>query len=96
MRRLLLGAVLAALAPVGAYAQSAADLAKGQADTKNVLTYGMGYDLQRYSKLTQINKGNAKKLVPLSSITSNYSTNRLRAHSALNYLSPVDFELQNN
>ncbi|TXL74677.1 PQQ-dependent dehydrogenase, methanol/ethanol family [Vineibacter terrae] len=66
MRRLLFGAVVAALAPWGAaQAQTAADLAKGQNDTKNVLNYGMGYDLQRYSKLTKINKGNVGKLVPL-------------------------------
>jgi alcohol dehydrogenase (cytochrome c) len=30
-----------------------------------VLNYGMGYNLQRYSPLTQINKSNAKKLVPV-------------------------------
>ena len=65
MRQLLLGAVMAALAPLGAYAQSAADLAKGQNDTQNILNYGMGYDLQRYSKLTKINKDNVKKLVPV-------------------------------
>jgi alcohol dehydrogenase (cytochrome c) len=65
MRRMLLAATMTALLPFAAQAQSAADLAKGQADTKNVLNYGMGYDLQRYSKLTQINKDNVRKLVPL-------------------------------
>jgi alcohol dehydrogenase (cytochrome c) len=30
----------------------------------DVTTYGMGYGQQRYSKLTQINRGNVKKLVP--------------------------------
>jgi alcohol dehydrogenase (cytochrome c) len=68
MNRMLLAvtvtALTTALVPFGAQAQSAGDLAKGQADTKNILNYGMGYDLQRYSKLTQINKDNAKKLVP--------------------------------
>ena len=44
MRQLLIGAVIAALAPLGVNAQSAADLAKGQADTQNILNYGMGYD----------------------------------------------------
>ena len=29
-------------------------------DTSNVLNYGMGYNLQRYSPLTQINKDTAK------------------------------------
>jgi len=65
MRQLMFGAVVAALVPLGAYAQSAADLAKGQSDTRNILNYGMGYDLQRYSKLNKINKTNVKKLVPL-------------------------------
>ena len=53
MRQLLFGAVIAALAPLGVYAQSAADLAKGQNDTQNILNYGMGYDLQRYSPLSR-------------------------------------------
>src|SRR4030095_3380624 len=65
MRQLLFGAAMAALVPLGAHAQSAADLAKGQNDTQNILNYGMGYDLQRYSKLTKINKDNVKKLVPV-------------------------------
>jgi alcohol dehydrogenase (cytochrome c) len=70
MRRLLFGAMVATLVPLGfmplgAQAQTAADLAKGQNDTQNVLNYGMGYDLNRYSKLTKINKDNVKKLVPL-------------------------------
>jgi glucose dehydrogenase len=50
--------VVAALAPLGAYAQSAVELAKCQNDMQR-----MGYDLQRYSKLTKINKDNVKKLV---------------------------------
>ena len=78
MRQLLLGAVIAALAPLGAYAQTAADLAKGQNDTQNILNYGMGYDLQRYSKLTKINKDNVKKLVPVW----NYSFDDNRAEES--------------
>src|SRR5215468_202847 len=65
MRQLLLGAVMAALTPLGANAQTAVDLAKGQSDTQNILNYGMGYDLQRYSKLTKINKDSIKNLVPV-------------------------------
>ena len=78
MRRTLLAATMTALLPFAAHAQSAADLAKGQADTKNVLNYGMGYDLQRYSKLTQINKDNVRKLVPLW----NYSLDDNRAEES--------------
>jgi alcohol dehydrogenase (cytochrome c) len=78
MRQLLIGAVIAALAPLGVNAQSAADLAKGQNDTQNILNYGMGYDLQRYSKLTKINKDNVKKLVPVW----NYSLDDNRAEES--------------
>jgi alcohol dehydrogenase (cytochrome c) len=46
-------------------AQTADDLIRGAADTGNVLNYGMGYNLQRYSPLTQIDKGNVKRLVPV-------------------------------
>ena len=33
--------------------------------TDNVLTYGMGYHQQRFSKLDQINKNTVKRLVPV-------------------------------
>ena len=38
---------------------------KGATDTKNVLNYGMGYNLQRFTTLTQINKDTVKRLVPV-------------------------------
>ena len=42
------------------------DLTKGaQKDTSNVLNYGMGYNLQRFSPLTQINRQTVKRLVPV-------------------------------
>jgi alcohol dehydrogenase (cytochrome c) len=53
------------LAPLGASAQTTDQLVKGATDTANVLNYGMGYNLQRFSPLTQINKDNVKNLVPL-------------------------------
>ncbi|MGO8918888.1 MAG: hypothetical protein ACLQJR_23555, partial [Stellaceae bacterium] len=65
MKRLLIAAALVALLPLGAQAQTDQDLAKGAGDTKNVLNYGMGYNLQRYSTLTQINKESVKHLVPV-------------------------------
>jgi len=57
----------------GAFAQSAADLKNDQATPGDVLVYGMGYAGQRYSPLTQINKQNVGKLVPMwgYSITDN-------------------------
>ena len=65
MRRLHVAAVMAAEMPLGARAQTAQDLAKGATDTHNVLNYGMSYDLQRYSPLTQIYKTNVQRLVPV-------------------------------
>ncbi|CAL79156.1 Putative Quinoprotein ethanol dehydrogenase [Bradyrhizobium sp. ORS 278] len=65
MKRIALAAGLAVLASQGANAQSADQLVKGATDTANVLNYGMGYNLQRFSPLTQINKDTAKNLVPV-------------------------------
>ncbi|WP_315756263.1 MULTISPECIES: methanol/ethanol family PQQ-dependent dehydrogenase [unclassified Bradyrhizobium] len=65
MKRIALAAGLAIFASHGASAQSANQLVKGATDTANVLNYGMGYNLQRFSPLTQINKDNAKNLVPV-------------------------------
>jgi alcohol dehydrogenase (cytochrome c) len=41
------------------------DLVGDSVNTDNVVTYGMGYHQQRYSPLTQINKGNVKRLAPV-------------------------------
>ena len=49
----------------GAFSQSADDLKNDEKTPGDVLVYGMGYSGQRYSPLTQINKDNVKKLVPL-------------------------------
>ncbi len=58
-------ALTLALATTQLLAQSAQDLIKGSANTDNVVNYGMSYSMHRYSTLTQINKGNAKRLVPV-------------------------------
>ncbi len=65
IKPIALAATLAFLAPPGAGAQTSEQLVKGATDTGNVLNYGMGYNLQRFSPLTQINKDNAKNLVPV-------------------------------
>ena len=52
-------------------AQSQADLTADHTTPGDVLTYGMGYNNQRYSALKAINKGNVANLVP----TWNYSLN---------------------
>src|ERR1700730_9290949 len=49
----------------GAAAQTLDDLKKDGANTDNVLTYGMGYGLQRYSPLKQVDKSSVKRLVPV-------------------------------
>ena len=66
MRKILLAAAFAALVPFSGYAQTDADLVQGaRKDTSNVLNYGMGYDLKRFSPLNQINRDTIKRLVPV-------------------------------
>src|SRR5262245_12641946 len=49
----------------GALAQSADDLKNDEKTPGDVLVYGMGYSGQRFSPLTQINKTNVQRLVPI-------------------------------
>jgi alcohol dehydrogenase (cytochrome c) len=83
MRRLFAATALAVLLPFAAHAQTAQELTKGYGDTKNVLNYGMGYNLQRFSPLTQINKETVKKLVPVWSYS--YDDNRSEESQPLVY-----------
>ena len=63
MKTQLLAVGLGLLFAPTAMAQTADELAKGSAaDTSNVLNYGMGYDLNRFSPLKQINKKSVSKL----------------------------------
>lgn len=50
-------------------AQTSEELRNTKNNTDNVLTYGMGYNQNRYSTLDQINKSNIKKLVPTWSLS---------------------------
>jgi alcohol dehydrogenase (cytochrome c) len=63
-RWLAAGAALASLAAPPVLAQTAAALKADAATPGDVLTYGMGYNNQRYSPLKQINSKNAAKLQP--------------------------------
>jgi alcohol dehydrogenase (cytochrome c) len=64
-RTALLAVLVSTAVPMGVLAQTSADL-KNDANTPgDVLVYGMGYSGQRYSPLTQINKQNVSKLVPI-------------------------------
>ncbi|WP_420965257.1 methanol/ethanol family PQQ-dependent dehydrogenase [Bradyrhizobium sp. B120] len=78
MRRIALAASLVILASYGASAQTNDQLVKGATDTSNVLNYGMGYNLQRFSTLNQINKDTVKNLVPVW----NYSLNDDRSEES--------------
>ena len=70
MKRIFIALALAA-APAAATAQTAQDLIKDQDTPGDVLTYGMGYGQQRYSKLTQIGKTSVKRLVPVWNFSLN-------------------------
>ena len=82
MKRIFLALALA-VAPAALTAQTAQDLIKDQDTPGDVLTYGMGYGQQRYSKLTQIGKTSVKRLVPVW----NFSLNNPRAQESQPVLS---------
>lgn len=52
-----------------AQAQSLEDLKNDAAEPNDVLTYGMGYNANRYSALSQIDKRNVRKLAPVWSLS---------------------------
>ena len=70
-KSLLASFALAAVLAPGANAQTTSDLVNDHKTTGDVLVYGMGYNAQRYSPLTSINKSNAKRLVPMWSYSIN-------------------------
>ncbi|WP_407118141.1 methanol/ethanol family PQQ-dependent dehydrogenase [Bradyrhizobium sp. LMG 9283] len=78
MKRFAMAAGLVMLASTCANAQTSEQLVKGATDTSNVLNYGMGYNLQRFSTLNQINKDTVKNLVPVW----NYSFNDDRSEES--------------
>lgn len=78
MKRFAMAASLVMLASTYANAQTTEQLVKGATDTSNVLNYGMGYNLQRFSTLKQINKDTVKNLVPVW----NYSFNDDRSEES--------------
>ena len=78
MNRFAMAASLVMLASTCASAQTTEQLVKGATDTSNVLNYGMGYNLQRFSTLNQINKDTIKNLVPVW----NYSFNDDRSEES--------------
>ena len=77
-RWLTAGAALAALTTPSVWAQSNDALKNDAKSTGDVLTYGMGYNNQRYSPLKQVNAGNVAKLQPVWS----YSLNNSQSHES--------------
>ena len=70
----LAAALLSGVLAGAAGAQTSDDLRNDGRNTDNVLTYGMGYNQNRYSTLKQINKSNVRRLTPVwsTSLTSIY------------------------
>ena len=74
MRHLTLTAALTlVLFSAPAFSQTAEDLRNdgNGKNADNVLTYGMGYGQNRYSRLKQINKSTVKRLVPVWNVSLN-------------------------
>ncbi len=67
----LLAVLLSATTSMVALAQTAEDLKNDASTPDDVLVYGMGYQGQRYSPLTQINRQNVGKMVPVWSYSLN-------------------------
>jgi len=65
MKALRLLAPLVALWAITGLAQTTDDLLNSGNNTANVTTQSMGYERRSYSPLRQINKSNAKRLVPV-------------------------------
>src|SRR5436190_3399560 len=60
-----------------ALAQTTQELIDNGKNIENVTTFGMGYHLNQYSPLTQINKSNVKRLVPIWSTSLSNDTGEL-------------------
>ena len=67
MRIVFAAAALSAATAV--CAQSLDDLKNDGRNTDNILTYGMGYHQQRYSRLSQIDRKSVRRLVPVWSLS---------------------------
>jgi alcohol dehydrogenase (cytochrome c) len=65
MKRIAMAIGVVTIVSHGASAQTSEQLVKGSTDTSNVLNYGMGYNLNRFSTLNQVNKDTVKNLVPV-------------------------------
>jgi alcohol dehydrogenase (cytochrome c) len=57
-----------------AMAQTGQELIDNGKNSENVTTFGMGYNLNQYSQLSQINRSNVKRLVPVWSTSLSNET----------------------
>ncbi|MGZ3308819.1 MAG: PQQ-dependent dehydrogenase, methanol/ethanol family, partial [Xanthobacteraceae bacterium] len=73
----LLAALMLCAACVSAFAQTAQELIDNGKNSENVTTFGMGYNLNQYSPLSQINRSNIKRLVPVWSTSLSNDTGEL-------------------
>src|SRR6266481_3626244 len=60
-----------------ALAQTTEELINNGKNSENVTTFGMGYHLNQYSPLGQINRSNVKRLVPIWSTSLSNDTGEL-------------------
>ena len=67
-------ALLSAVFPITALAQSADEIKNAEQTPRNVLTYGMSYSQSRFSPLSQINRDTVRRLVPAWSYSLNNNT----------------------
>src|SRR5215475_6379793 len=67
-----------------AAAQTAQELIDNGKNPENVTTFGMGYNLNQYSPLSQINKSNIKRLVPIWSTSLSNDTGELAQPTVYN------------
>ena len=74
MKSAVYAAVLSTAFPFAALAQTADEIKNAERTPQNVLTYGMSYNHQRYSTLTQINRDTVKRLVPAWAYSMNNNT----------------------
>jgi alcohol dehydrogenase (cytochrome c) len=84
MKRLWLIAAVVSLCSTVPTAQSKEELTNDGKNTENVLTESMGYDRKNYSPLTQINRSNVKRLVPIWSTSLMNDAGELAAPTIYN------------
>ncbi|MBM4195281.1 MAG: PQQ-dependent dehydrogenase, methanol/ethanol family [Gemmatimonadetes bacterium] len=84
MKTLWLPVTLVALCSAAGLAQTTAELVNDGRNPENVTTQSMGYDRKSYSPLTQINKTNVTRLVPIWSASLSNDQGELAAPTVYN------------